>query len=108
MFKIHRSFELTPGVKNNSIAVYHNEGSIGVLYHKTQVFHATRLKNGSYKITLRSGGWPTISTAIVMTTALERIPGFQNARVSRKKGELIYSDGRLSIPFPSEELVVQS
>lgn len=42
MFKVHRSFNLTTGVKNNTIAVVNNEDGITVVYHKTPVFRAWR------------------------------------------------------------------
>lgn len=84
MFKIHRSFDLSPGVKNNSIAVA-RIGSLGMIlvtYHETVVVEANTKKN---RITLRSGGWDTVSTRTVINQALSEL-GLNSIFLYRKKG----------------------
>jgi hypothetical protein len=66
MFKTHRTYDLSTGVKNNSIAVLNNSKGLFVTYHKTTVY-----EQQGKKITLRSGGWDTISTRAVINRALE-------------------------------------
>lgn len=93
MFKIHRTFGLASGVKNNSIAVFSDAKQIQVIYHSTVVVSAT-YGRGRWTVKLNSGGWPTVSTAIVMTTALRQIPGFDCYFVNRKGGLLRLNDSK--------------
>ena len=67
MFKTHRTFDLSTGVKNNTIAVVHGK-TLTVVYHKTIVVERT-----GKKITLRDGGWETISTRHVINNALRQM-----------------------------------
>lgn len=99
MFKTHRTYDLSTGVKNNAIAVFNDQKTIRVVYHKTTVVTAKTLKNGKMKVLLNSGGWSTLSTAIVMTRALIQIPSFENARVKKMKDGLVFTQGILEIPF---------
>lgn len=69
MFKTHRSYDMTTGVKNNSIAVLAEPYRTQVIYHKTIVFTLDR--KAKSKITLRNGGWDTISTRHVINRALQ-------------------------------------
>lgn len=88
MFKTHRTFNLTPGMKNNSIAVFHAAPILGVLYHQTQVVTAKESKDFIYRtVEIRDGGYDTISTRIVINNALSQIPGFGGYCLSRKKNK---------------------
>jgi hypothetical protein len=80
MFKTHRTYELTTGVKNNTIAVIAEIYSTKVIYHKTVVF--TLDHKPKDKITLRNGGWDTISTRLVINRALEQCES--HFRIERK------------------------
>jgi pectin methylesterase-like acyl-CoA thioesterase len=93
MFKTHRTFNLTTGVKNNSIAVVKSQKYIFVIYHETCV-----VKASSTHVTLDNGGWNTVSTRLVMNRALELLaPG---AFVFTKKGEtLVQLPGEKAQPF---------
>lgn len=105
MFKTHRTFELTPGVKNNSIAVFHNNGTIGVLYHKTQVFTAKAMKSGGWKVEIRDGGWNTISTRIVINNAFERLVSgsyFLYTKKGQTYIQIPFSDVTKDLPFDRE------
>ncbi len=68
MFRVHRTYELTTGVKNNTIAVFNDRKSIKVLYHKTIVIDAN-----AKKVTIRNGGWDTTSTRLVINRGLEKL-----------------------------------
>lgn len=81
MFKTHRTFELTNGVKNNSIAVVITGTETCVLYHNTTVFRHVHKTN---KVYLNDGGWNTISTKIVINRALELTRGFGSYCIERK------------------------
>ena len=105
MFKTHRTYELTTGVKNNTIAVFNNCTETLVLYHKTLVVHyQPRYK----RIILRDGGWDTISTRAVINQALSQLP--TNAQLIRKrvKGQMetyIQESEGMSKPFVSGMVV---
>jgi hypothetical protein len=127
MFKTHRTYNLTTGVKNNSIAVVSKPHTIDVLYHKTIVVHAELIK-GRWLVVLNNGGWDTISTRAVINRALEQIPGHEESRIERKKlkdtyvsvhkGEkierekikgvtvTIYKSGKIELPFSSNTLEI--
>lgn len=81
MFKIHRTFDLSTGVKNNSIAVISDAASTIVIYHNTRVFVATKKC-----ITLYNGGWDTISTRTVINNALSKIGHADGVFLERIKG----------------------
>lgn len=68
MFKVHRSFDLSTGVKSNSIAVLHRDKLLAVTYHKTVV-----VERKGKTITLRDGGWKTISTRHVINNTLRQM-----------------------------------
>lgn len=99
MFRTHRTFTLDNGVKNNTIAVLNDGQNIAVIYHRTTVFE----KRGN-KITLRTGGWQTISTKFVINRALEEsnLPW----RVQGKRGDFEVSNGEKVFPF-ADTLVLQ-
>lgn len=85
MFKVHRSFNLSTGVKNNSIAVINcSPSKLVVVYHKTPVVQ----KNGN-TITLRNGGWESLSTCIVINNVLEQLPEVSGHYVRRVKGSMV-------------------
>jgi hypothetical protein len=92
MFKTHRNFELTNGVKSKSIAVFKNHKKTAVLYHETIVVEETcNSKNTTLK--LDNGGWDTVSTRYVINTALRQMPLFNKAHLYRKKGKTYFSFG---------------
>ena len=93
MFKTHRTFDLSTGVKNNSIAVINKPNGLFVVYHNTIVLE----KHGK-TITLRNGGWDTISTRAVINRALQNCCT-SIARVYRKKGQTILEKNGLVFPF---------
>jgi hypothetical protein len=95
MFKTHRTYDLTTGVKNNSIAVMGDAaGNTKVMYHKTIVFTYVA---DTQEIILNNGGWDTVSTRAVINRALEEIG--HHARLFRKKGETRIGDSTYSEPF---------
>lgn len=94
MFKVHRNYSLSTGVKNNSIAVVRTGNLIQVVYHETIVVEA----KGSM-VVLRNGGWDTISTRIVINRALEQLDGFKNVFLERVKGETIINCNGNRMPF---------
>lgn len=105
MFKTHRTYDLSTGVKNNSIAVLNNIGTVYVTYYKTVVFFA-KLKRakGTWEVTMDNGGWDTISTKIVINRALEQIAGFNGSRIEKKKiksvSTLVFTNSKSkSVPF---------
>lgn len=96
MFKKHRTYSLTTGIKAPMIAVFADQMSIQVLLHSTVVVEASLLDmDREYSVVVRNGGWDTISTRIVINRALEQIPGFHDTRIVRHKGETMvqYADG---------------
>lgn len=69
MFKTHRTYSLSTGVKGNTLAVInHSPNDISVIYHSTMVVR----KHGQ-TITLMHNGWDTVSTRIVINRALEQL-----------------------------------
>lgn len=80
MFKTHRTYCLTTGVKNNTIAVFCDgvKDTVKVIYHKTIVVDANKKK-----IKLNNGGWDTISTRTVINRALEELNS--DYRLERKR-----------------------
>lgn len=95
MFKVHRNFDLSTGVKNNTIAVVNDgNGGISVVYHKTLVVEAR-----SSKITLRDGGWNTVSTRLVINQALSEMG--HRVYLFTKKGETLISINGVVKPFVS-------
>lgn len=84
MFKVHRSFNLSQGVKNASIAVTRHGSDISVVYHRTQVVHVS-----GDVVELNNGGWDTVSTRMVINRALECLNA--NAALYRKKGVTMLS-----------------
>ena len=110
MFKIHRTFNINTGVKNNSIAVINNPGHIQVIYHETIVVEAIRktkkASSNEWFVTLNNGGWDTISTRIVINRALEQLPGFGRSYfLYRKKNktciQIPFSDATKDLEFIS-------
>lgn len=61
MFKIHRTFDLSTGTKSKTISVVNTPYGLFVVYHKTVVFEIVKKT-----ITLRNGGWDTVSTRLVI------------------------------------------
>lgn len=78
MFRTHKTFNLSTGLKSPTIAVVNTTAKVFVVYHSTIVCEAT-----PKTVTLRDGGWDTISTRYVINTALERLG--VNQRVIRHK-----------------------
>jgi hypothetical protein len=95
MFKTHRNFELTAGVKNNTIAVFVDGPLVSVIYHKTCVFKYNRLTG---ELTLNNGGWDTVSTRAVLKNALSQI-GFTFERNRKKENMILDRDGKLVAHF---------
>ena len=79
MFKVHRSFTLSTGIKNSSIAVVNDGEFIVVVYHKTRVVEKRR-----DKVIISDGGWDTVSTRMVINQALSELGS--DAYLYRKKG----------------------
>jgi hypothetical protein len=100
MFRTHRTYSLTTGVKNNSIAVIADCDAITVIYHKTIVVNA-QLIRGRWVVTLNNGGWDTASTRIVINTALEQIPGCSGVYLSRHKGQTVVNVNGERVTFQS-------
>jgi hypothetical protein len=98
MFKVHRSFTLSTGVKNNSIAVVVTPVETTVVYHNTVVF---KFDSGTKAVTIRNGGYDTISTRTVINRALAEI-GSEFSLV-RIKGETMLQretiNGTFRAPF---------
>ncbi len=95
MFKTHRSFTLSTGMKGNTIAVINNLSTIFVLYHSTVVVE----KRGK-TVTLRNGGWDTISTRIVINTALAEMGHLGYVHKRRGETVIMFKDGTVK-PFIS-------
>lgn len=81
MFKVHKSYNLYTGVKNNTIAVLCHGADIFVTYHSTVVFH---YNDNTRLIQLNNGGWDTLSTRLVINRALSEINA--DAYMYREKG----------------------
>jgi len=92
MFNTHRTYSLSTGVKNNTIAVISDPRRIKVIYHKTEVFEA-RLTPTGWTITLRNGGWDTVSTRIVINRALEQLCGTPTYLERRKNETYLVHNG---------------
>lgn len=113
MFKTHRTYDLQTGVKNNTIAVINDAKKLSVIYHKTIVFEAKHNMRYGWDITLRNGGWDTVSTRAVINRALEQIC-YTSTYLTRKKGQTFLSQNTLLKPFISgmkiktRRLMVQS
>jgi hypothetical protein len=91
MFKTHRTFDLTQGVKNASIAVVLNPYKTQVIYHKTVV---VTYNHSTDTLELDNGGWDTISTRAVINRALDQLPlGFKLIRNKKKETELHDAEG---------------
>ena len=95
MFKTHRTFELTAGVKNNTIAVFAGSDWARVMYHQTIVFSINR---NTGEITLDNGGWDTVSTRAVIGRALVQV-GFSLQRNRKKENLIVDSEGKLVAHF---------
>ena len=97
MFQTHRSYDLSTGVKNNSIAVLNYQNSdmdiIDVLYHKTIVVS----KRGRV-VTLRNNGWDTVSTRAVINRALEQM-ATSVTYLHRVKGQTVLTQNGVSQAF---------
>lgn len=100
MFKVHRSFDLFTGVKNNTIAVIAQHNAVDVIYHRTLV-----VSKRSKTITLRNGGWDTVSTRTVINRALYQLFDGYKFYVESKKGECFLVEntdqGAIRKPFVS-------
>lgn len=81
MFAIHRNFSLSTGIKGTTIAVVNTGVNIFVVYHKTLVVE----KRGR-TVTLRNGGWDTVSTRHVINNCLSEICSSE-CYLFRKRGE---------------------
>lgn len=88
MFKTHRSYELTTGVKNNTIAVLARSNLIEVIYHKTIVVTAHKKQLG-WEAAIDNSGFDTVSTRAVINRALEQIDGFEDVFLERVKGQTL-------------------
>lgn len=79
MFKVHRTYELTTGIKGPTISVIADGEIIYVLYHDTIVFKKTKKR-----IEIDNGGFDTVSTRHVINRALSLV----NAKcfLERRKG----------------------
>lgn len=111
MFKTHRTYQLTTGVKNNTIAVINHLDKIEVVYHNTIVVSAKKKiekapKLNRWIITLNNGGWDTISTRTVINRALEQlnVPGRLERKKINKVLTTIFKDGENILPFTSNTL----
>lgn len=87
MFKTHRTFDLSTGLKGTTIAVVNDGARLDVIYHKTCVVS----KRGK-TITLRNGGWDTVSTRIVISQALSEMRA--GVWIERYKGETVLCSRR--------------
>jgi len=95
MFGVHKNFDLTTGVKNNTICVINDAPNlVKVVYHKTIVFTHHKKHSASINptglITLRTGGYDTISTRLVINRALEQSQ--IDWRIVREKGRSFLKD----------------
>lgn len=95
MFKIHRTFDLSTGIKNPCIAVVNDGSRISVLLHKTVV-----LEKRGRTVTLRNGGWDTLSTRLVINRGLEQVAA-THAYVYRSKGQTVLAQNGIVKPFVS-------
>jgi hypothetical protein len=95
MFGVHKNFDLTTGVKNNTICVINDSPNLThVIYHKTIVFTHQKKRTASLNpagiITLRTGGHDTKSTRLVINRALEQSQ--TDWRIVREKGRSFLKD----------------
>lgn len=95
MFGVHKNFDLTTGVKNNTICVINDAHNLTqVVYHKTIVFTHQKKRTASINptgiITLRTGGHDTVSTRLVINRALEK--SNTDWRIVRKNGRSFLKD----------------
>lgn len=95
MFKTHRTFELTTGVKNNTIAVLSTNNVVSVLYHKTVV---VEYNYNTRTLKLDNGGWDTVSTRAVIANAIGQL-GFKFQRNRKKENLILDNDGKLIAEF---------
>lgn len=105
MFKTHRTFDLTTGVKNATISVVNTTQAIYVVYHKTLVFSYNRKTN---KIHLDNGGWNTISTRTVINNALSQVDGFGHFRLENKSRTCYLKSCYLDKPIEMNGVLVLS
>ncbi len=100
MFKTHRTYSLTTGVKGPTLAVVSDGSRVDVVYHKTLV-----LSKRGKTITLRNGGWDTISTRAVINRGLHEMLGTYATYLERVKGETVLhqntNQGCITKPFVS-------
>lgn len=95
MFGVHKNFDLTTGVKNNTICVINDSPNLTqVVYHKTIVFTHQKKRSASINptglITLRTDGHDTKSTRLVINRALEM--SNTDWRIVREKGRSFLKD----------------
>lgn len=111
MFSTHRTFNLSTGVKSASIAVVNDGLNVDVVYHKTLVVSARRMRK-YLAVTLRNGGWDTISTRLVINTTLTEL-GCKYRLIRHKNQTLLcpleelhqYPDHKTGKPFESGSTV---
>ena len=94
-----RNFTLHEGTKAQGVcaSIYNGLNDVSVLYHKTIIFNKT-----GNKITLRNGGWKTVSTKTLINKCFNQL-GI-NAYLYQKKGVWIIRlndqlDSLVEIPF---------
>ena len=95
MFKTHRTYDLSTGVKNNTIAVLSDGTTTKVIYHRTIV-----VSKKARTVTLSNGGWDTISTRAVINRALEQLC-LSECYLFRKKGQTLITQNGIIKPFVS-------
>lgn len=95
MFKVHRTFDLSTGVKNNSIAVLDTPNRVAVIYHQTLVVHFNKDKK---VFVIRNGGYDTVSTRIVINRALFLLNC--GMYLERRKGETVLVDPKNDVRLP--------
>ena len=106
MFGVHRNFDLTTGVKNKTICVINDAPNLThVIYHKTIVFTHHKKRSASLNstgvITLRTGGYDTVSTRIVINNCLSKTG--LDWRIVREKGRSFLKDSNgLTMPLVDE------
>lgn len=95
MFKTHRTYDLSTGVKGNTLAVLNTGTTTAVVYHRTTVV----LKRGR-SVKLSNGGWDTVSTRIVINRALEQMAA-SACHLYREKGQTLLAQNGVIKPFIS-------
>ncbi len=93
MFKNYRSYSLSTGVKTKGLAVISTATVTQVLLHKTIVVE----KHGR-TVTLRNGGYDTVSTRTVINRALEQMAASE-CYVFRKKGKTYLTQNGVTQEF---------